>query len=146
MAMVLHSRLLSVSNRWKTKRLKSKQRFTSRSRSVQNAAKAVHARSPSPFLCIGTICYFVHIHNAVTSSRTDAFSRGLLLLSFPPSPFPPVRTRTSSAGYCSSIPVLSRNFDEGFNIQLVENRRDHCKLIDNDRSQVQTFRSYKIAK
>lgn len=83
-------------------------RFTRRSR---RDARAVEARGCDSRNTSGTraypvtvsfvpatICYFVHIHNAVTSSRTDAFSPPPLFPSlFFPSLFPPARTRTRLA-------------------------------------------------
>lgn len=90
--------------------------------------RAVHARTLSPFLCPGTICYFVHIHNAVTSSRTDAFSTRPFPSLFFPSLFPPARTRTLRAGYCSSIPALSLNSQEGFNTQTAAKLRNFWKI------------------
>lgn len=90
--------------------------------------RAVHARTLSPFLCPGTICYFVHIHNAVTSSRTDAFSTRPFPSLFFPSLFPPARTRTLRAVYCSSIPALSLNSQEGFNTQTAAKLRNFWKI------------------
>ena len=86
------------------------------SEAVTAGIRAVHARTPSLFLCPGTICYFVHIHNGVTSSAvpmhplSPAFSSSL----FPVSLSTCADTHTSCAGYCSSIPAPSLNSQEGF--------------------------------